>query len=60
MLIRLVEGRGACKLPDGATQLVRSALETFADDAAWHEQRGPCYGIQRAPILDVPADRADW
>ena len=56
MLIRLVEGRGACKLPDGATQLVRSALETFADDAAWHEERGPCYGIQRAPILDVPGD----
>jgi NADH:ubiquinone oxidoreductase subunit F (NADH-binding) len=56
MLIRLVEGRGACKLPDGATQLVRSALETFAADAAWHEERGPCYGIQRAPILDVPGD----
>jgi NADH:ubiquinone oxidoreductase subunit F (NADH-binding) len=60
MLIRLVEGRGACKLPDGATQLVRSALETFADDAAWHEQRGPCYGVQRAPILHVPGDQADW
>jgi NADH:ubiquinone oxidoreductase subunit F (NADH-binding) len=60
MLIRLVEGRGACKLPDGATQLVRSALETFADDAAWHEERGPCYGIQCPPVLDVPGDQADW
>jgi NADH:ubiquinone oxidoreductase subunit F (NADH-binding) len=59
-LISLVEGRGACKLPDGATQLVRSALETFGADAAWHEQRGPCYGIQRAPVLDVPEDVADW
>jgi NADH:ubiquinone oxidoreductase subunit F (NADH-binding) len=53
-LLGLVEGRGACKLPDGATQLVRSALETFGVDADWHEQRGPCYGIQRAPVLDVP------
>jgi NADH:ubiquinone oxidoreductase subunit F (NADH-binding) len=59
-LIGLVEGRGACKLPDGATQLVRSALETFGVDADWHEQRGPCYGIQRAPVLDVPGEVADW
>ena len=59
-LIGLVEGRGACKLPDGATQLVRSALETFAADAARHEQRGPCYGIEREPVLDVPGELADW
>jgi NADH:ubiquinone oxidoreductase subunit F (NADH-binding) len=59
-LIGLLEGRGACKLPDGATQLVRSALETFAADVARHEQRGPCYGIERAPVLDVPGDQADW
>jgi NADH:ubiquinone oxidoreductase subunit F (NADH-binding) len=59
-LIGLVEGRGACKHPDGATQLVRSALETFGDDAAWHEQRGPCYGIRRGPILPIPGDMADW
>ncbi|HEY7323444.1 MAG TPA: NADH-ubiquinone oxidoreductase-F iron-sulfur binding region domain-containing protein [Streptosporangiaceae bacterium] len=59
-LISLVEGRGACKLPDGATQLVRSALETFATDAAWHEDRGPCYGIERAPVLDIPGEVADW
>jgi NADH:ubiquinone oxidoreductase subunit F (NADH-binding) len=59
-LIGLVEGRGACKLPDGATQLVRSALETFAADAAWHEERGPCYGIQRQPVLDVPGEVTDW
>ena len=59
-LIALVEGRGACRLPDGATQLVRSALETFAADAYWHEQRGPCYGIQRTPVLPVPGDMANW
>jgi NADH:ubiquinone oxidoreductase subunit F (NADH-binding) len=59
-LISLVEGRGACKLPDGATQLVRSALDTFAVDASWHEERGPCYGIQRTPLLPVPGDMAEW
>lgn len=59
-LISLVEGRGACKLPDGATQLVRSALKTFAADAYWHEKRGPCYGIQRRPVLPVPGHMAEW
>ena len=56
----LVEGRGACKHPDGATQLRRSALTTFAADVAWHQENGPCYGVRRAPILPVPGDMADW
>jgi NADH:ubiquinone oxidoreductase subunit F (NADH-binding) len=59
-LIGLVEGRGACKLPDGATQLVRSALDTFAADAAWHEDRGPCDGVQCWPVLPIPGELADW
>ena len=59
-LVGLVEGRGACKHPDGASQLVRSALATFGYDAAWHEQHGPCYGIRRGPILPIPGDMADW
>jgi NADH:ubiquinone oxidoreductase subunit F (NADH-binding) len=60
MLTDLVAGRGACKHPDGATQLVLSALTAFEADAAWHQQRGPCYGIRRPPILPVPGDMADW
>ncbi|ALE04982.1 hypothetical protein AL755_04905 [Arthrobacter sp. ERGS1:01] len=32
----LVAGRGACHHPDGTVQLIRSALETFADDVPWH------------------------
>jgi NADH:ubiquinone oxidoreductase subunit F (NADH-binding) len=59
-LIALIEGRGACKLPDGATQLVRSALDTFAVDASWHAERGPCYGSHGRPVLPVPGDMADW
>jgi len=60
MLAGLVAGRGACKHPDGATQLVRSALTAFEADAAWHQNRGPCYGVRRPPILPVPGDLADW
>jgi NADH:ubiquinone oxidoreductase subunit F (NADH-binding) len=59
-LIGLVAGRGACKHPDGATQLVLSAMTAFAADAAWHQQRGPCYGVRRPPILPIPGDMADW
>ncbi|HXL77429.1 MAG TPA: NADH-ubiquinone oxidoreductase-F iron-sulfur binding region domain-containing protein, partial [Candidatus Eisenbacteria bacterium] len=31
-----VEGRGACKHPDGAVMFLRSALSTFADEFASH------------------------
>lgn len=60
-LIPLIERRGACRHPDGATQLVRSALRTFAADAQWHDEQGPCYGVQRPPLLPVPGDDdRDW
>jgi NADH:ubiquinone oxidoreductase subunit F (NADH-binding) len=32
-------GRGACRHPDGATGLLRSALQVFADDFAAHQRR---------------------
>ena len=60
-LLPVVEGRGACRHPDGATQLVRSTLRTFAADARWHDEHGPCYGIRRAPLLPVPGDdEREW
>ncbi|HET9849593.1 MAG TPA: NADH-ubiquinone oxidoreductase-F iron-sulfur binding region domain-containing protein [Candidatus Dormibacteraeota bacterium] len=34
-----VAGRGACKHPDGASQLLRSALRVFADDLEAHQHR---------------------
>jgi NADH:ubiquinone oxidoreductase subunit F (NADH-binding) len=58
-LAGLVAGRGACRHPDGAVQLVRSALRAFEADALRHDQRGPCPGVARAPLLPVPGD-ADW
>ncbi len=60
-LIPLIEGRGACRHPDGATQLVRSALWAFEADARWHDHRGPCAGVRRAPLLPLPGDdEGDW
>ena len=56
-LIPLIERRGACRHPDGATQLVASALRTFGADAAWHDSAGPCYGIRHPAVLPVPADQ---
>ena len=53
-LLPLVERRGACRHPDGVTQLVRSALRTAADDARRHDEAGPCHGTRRAPLLPVP------
>jgi NADH:ubiquinone oxidoreductase subunit F (NADH-binding) len=60
-LIPLIEGRGACRHPDGATQLVRSALWSFEADARWHDRRGPCAGVRRAPLLPVPGEEdGEW
>jgi NADH:ubiquinone oxidoreductase subunit F (NADH-binding) len=58
-LAGLVDGRGACRHPDGAVQLVRSALGAFEADVRRHDQHGPCPGVARAPLLPVPGDE-DW
>jgi NADH:ubiquinone oxidoreductase subunit F (NADH-binding) len=60
-LIPLIEGRGACRHPDGAAQLVRSLLRAFAADASWHERQGSCKGVGRPPLLPLPRDdERDW
>jgi NADH:ubiquinone oxidoreductase subunit F (NADH-binding) len=60
-LLPLIERRGACRHPDGATQLVSSALTAFRVDAHWHDLNGPCGRVRRAPLLPVPGDEErDW
>jgi NADH:ubiquinone oxidoreductase subunit F (NADH-binding) len=53
-LLPLIEGRGACRHPDGATALAASALATFDHDVRWHAGKGPCFGVSNQPALPVP------
>ena len=53
-LFGLVEGRGACHLPDGVMRLGVSALRVFAEDLRRHE-RGPCPAAHGARVFPVPA-----
>lgn len=57
MRLDVVVGRGACRHPDGAVRLVRSALSVFADDLAHHVRHRPCSGWNRRPLLPVPVSR---
>jgi NADH:ubiquinone oxidoreductase subunit F (NADH-binding) len=49
-----VQGRGACRHPDGAVNLVRSALTVFADDVRAHLQCAPCAHSNRVTQLRFP------
>ncbi|MEN3362049.1 MAG: hypothetical protein V7637_6031, partial [Mycobacteriales bacterium] len=50
----LVDGRGACHLPDGAVRFVGSAWRAFATDVARHTRWGPCDGVHHPPVLPIP------
>jgi NADH:ubiquinone oxidoreductase subunit F (NADH-binding) len=49
-----VDGRGACRHPDGAVNLVRSALHVFADDLGEHLDGMPCAHWNRPSPLRFP------
>jgi NADH:ubiquinone oxidoreductase subunit F (NADH-binding) len=55
-----IEGRGACRHPDGAVRLLRSALRVFAGDLERHLRGTPCRAAGLPPHIRVPATAADW
>jgi NADH:ubiquinone oxidoreductase subunit F (NADH-binding) len=50
-----VEGRGACRHPDGAVNVARSALRVFADDVQAHAGGTVCPHWNRGTQLRFPA-----
>jgi len=55
-ICNLVEGRGACRHPDGVARFVRTGLNVFSDEAISHQRRGSCSQTHAARVLPV-ADR---
>jgi NADH:ubiquinone oxidoreductase subunit F (NADH-binding) len=53
-----IEGRGACRHPDGVVRLVRSAFQAFAADAHAHAHGRPCRGHDAPTVLYLPRPRA--
>lgn len=54
MMCGLVEGRGACRHPDGVARFVRTALHVFESHISLHLQRGPC-DTNAQPFLPLPS-----
>ena len=53
-LAALVARRGACGHPDGAVNLILSALDAFAADFAEHARLGPCDSCSTRAELPLP------
>jgi NADH:ubiquinone oxidoreductase subunit F (NADH-binding) len=53
-LASLTARRGACGHPDGAVNLILSALEAFHPEFAEHARHGPCDACSRPPELPLP------
>jgi NADH:ubiquinone oxidoreductase subunit F (NADH-binding) len=51
--LSLMEGRGACKHPDGVARFVASSLRVFSEEIDRHRRQGPCRNGD-APLLPTP------
>lgn len=52
--LRIIPGRGACGLPDGAVRLAASALDVFARDLHHHQAGQPCRHAGQPASLPAP------
>ena len=50
-----IEGRGACRHPDGVVRMIRSALAVFGADARDHASGRPCAAHGAPTILQFPS-----
>jgi NADH:ubiquinone oxidoreductase subunit F (NADH-binding) len=50
----VIEGRGACRHPDGVIRLVRTALNVFAEDFSHHAAGQPCQFAHSARVSYIP------
>lgn len=55
-----IERRGACRHPDGAVRLLRSALDVFAGDLERHLHGRMCAAARLPGRLAVPNTLPDW
>jgi NADH:ubiquinone oxidoreductase subunit F (NADH-binding) len=55
----MIDGRGACHMPDGAVRFLRSTLAVFTDELAFH-RAGRCRATSRDPVLPIPGTGRDW
>jgi NADH:ubiquinone oxidoreductase subunit F (NADH-binding) len=55
-----VEGRGACRFPDGAVRFLRSALALFGDDLDRHASGFPCEAAHRSRVLPARRTVGGW
>ncbi|MGO9197406.1 MAG: NADH-ubiquinone oxidoreductase-F iron-sulfur binding region domain-containing protein [Acidimicrobiales bacterium] len=54
-----IDRRGACRHPDGAVRLLRSALEVFADDLERHAAGRPCSRTAES-VVAAPRSHELW
>jgi NADH:ubiquinone oxidoreductase subunit F (NADH-binding) len=54
-LCNLIDGRGACRHPDGLARFVRTAISVFQEDVDRHFHRGPCDAVNRPAYLPCPS-----
>ncbi len=54
--LREIEGRGACRHPDGVVRLVRSAMKAFSSHVDGHVAQGPCRELHAPSVLTWPKE----